>query len=89
MKSSGVTTSTFMIGSSSLMPAFWAASRIAPRPAISNASAEESTSWYLPSSSSISKSMIGKPISEPVSAVSRMPFSTDGMYSRGMLPPLI
>ncbi len=28
---SGVTTSTFMIGSSCLMPAFWAASRIAPR----------------------------------------------------------
>ncbi len=25
--------------------------------------------------------MIGKPISEPVSAVSRMPFSTDGIYS--------
>ena len=32
--------------------------------------------------------MIGKPISDPVSAVSRMPFSTDGIYSRGMLPPL-
>ena len=25
--------------------------------------------------------MIGKPISEPVAAVSRMPFSTDGIYS--------
>ena len=36
-----------------------------------------------------SKSMIGKPISEPVSAVSRMPFSTDGIYSLGTLPPLI
>ena len=45
MNSSGVTTSTFMIGSSSLMPDFCAASRIAPRPAISNASADESTSW--------------------------------------------
>ena len=32
--------------------------------------------------------MIGKPISEPVAAVSRMPFSTDGIYSFGMLPPL-
>src|SRR3546814_8187451 len=32
--------------------------------------------------------MIGKPISEPVSAVSRMPFSTEGIYSRGILPPL-
>jgi hypothetical protein len=38
-----------MIGSSSLMPAFWAASRIAPRAQISKASADESTSWYLPS----------------------------------------
>ena len=33
--------------------------------------------------------MIGNPISDPVSAVSRMPFSTDGIYSRGTLPPLI
>ena len=33
--------------------------------------------------------MIGKPISEPVSAVSRRPFSTDGIYSFGTLPPLI
>ena len=33
--------------------------------------------------------MIGKPISDPVSAVSRMPFSTDGIYSFGTLPPLI
>ena len=32
--------------------------------------------------------MIGKPISDPVSAVSRMPFSTDGIYSFGTLPPL-
>src|SRR3546814_675573 len=31
--------------------------------------------------------MIGKPISEPVAATSRMPFSTDGLYSRGTLPP--
>src|SRR3954467_14483988 len=33
--------------------------------------------------------MIGKPISDPVSAVSRSPFSTDGIYSLGTLPPLI
>ena len=32
--------------------------------------------------------MIGKPISEPVAAISRMPFSTDGIYSLGILPPL-
>src|SRR5690606_2091977 len=42
MNSSGVTTSTFITGSSSLMPAFAATSRIAARPAISNASAGES-----------------------------------------------
>ena len=37
----------------------------------------------------ISKSMIGKPTSEPVAAVSRKPFSIAGIYSFGMLPPLI
>src|SRR5437764_365733 len=72
-----------MIGSSSLMPALWAASRIAPRAQISNASAEESTSWYLPSVRWTSKSMIGKPISDPVSAVSRRPFST-AMLTEGI-----
>jgi len=39
-----VTTSTFMIGSSSTAPAFWKASRRPWRAAISNAIAEESTS---------------------------------------------
>ena len=43
--SSGVTTSTFMIGSSSTEPPFCSASRNAAREAISKASAEESTSW--------------------------------------------
>ena len=43
--SSGVTTSTFMIGSSSLAPAFFRPSRIAARAAISKASTDESTSW--------------------------------------------
>ena len=43
--SSGVTTSTFMIGSSSTGPPFCRASRNAARDAISKASADESTSW--------------------------------------------
>ncbi len=45
VNSSGVTTSTFMIGSSSLAPAFFSPSRIAARAAISKASTDESTSW--------------------------------------------
>ena len=44
VKSSGVTTSTFMIGSSSTGPPFCSASRNAAREQISNASADESTS---------------------------------------------
>ena len=45
MYSSGVSTSTFMIGSSSLGAALFASSRKAARAAISNASTLESTSW--------------------------------------------
>ena len=55
--------------------------------AISNASADESTSWYLPSSSVYLKSTVGKPASTPVSACTLMPFSTAGMYSFGTEPP--
>src|SRR3546814_13136434 len=33
--------------------------------------------------------MIGNPIMWPLAADSRKPFSSDGIYSRGMLPPLI
>ncbi len=49
--SSGVTTSTFMIGSSSTEPPFCSASRNAARDAISKASTDESTSWKAPSMS--------------------------------------
>ncbi len=42
---SGVTTSTFMIGSRSCTPSLGAASLKQARDAISNASTEESTSW--------------------------------------------
>ena len=38
-------TLTFMIGSSSVGPAFWQASLNAMEPAILNAISEESTSW--------------------------------------------
>ena len=44
VNSSGVTTSTFMIGSSSFAPAFFSPSRIAAREAISKARTDESTS---------------------------------------------
>ena len=62
--SSGVTTSTFMIGSSSFAPAFLRPSRMRMRDAISKARTEESTSWYLPSISATLKSITGKPASD-------------------------
>ena len=84
---SGVTTSTFMIGSSSLAPARFSPSRIAARAAISKASTELSTSWWPPSISVTLKSITGKPASGPESITERMPFSTPGMYSLGTEPP--
>ncbi len=57
--------------------------------AISNASALESTSWYLPSTRVYLKSTVGKPASTPVSACTRMPFSTAGTYSFGTEPPTV
>ena len=47
--SSGVVTSTFMIGSSRIGLAFFAASLKAKMPAILKASSLESTSWKVPS----------------------------------------
>ena len=47
--SSGVVTSTFMIGSSRIGLAFFIASLKAKMPAILNASSDESTSWKEPS----------------------------------------
>ena len=55
--------------------------------AISNASAELSTSWYLPSVRVYLKSTVWKPASTPVEDCIRMPFSTAGMYSFGTVPP--
>ena len=51
MFSSGVVTSTAIIGSSSAGSALRAASLSAIEPAILNAISDESTSWYWPSSS--------------------------------------
>ena len=85
--SSGVITSTFMIGSSSFAPALRMPSRIHIRPAISNARTLESTSWNLPSSRATLKSITGKPARGPLSITDWMPFSTPGMYSFGTAPP--
>jgi hypothetical protein len=49
MYCSGVTTSTAMTGSRRKRPAFLAPSWNASEPATSNACADESTSWYVPS----------------------------------------
>ena len=57
--SSGVTTSTAKIGSSSTGLARLAASLIASEPATLKAISEESTSWYLPSTSVTRTSTIG------------------------------
>lgn len=51
MFSSGVVTSTAIIGSSSAGSALRAASFSAIEPAILNAISDESTSWYWPSTS--------------------------------------
>ena len=85
--SCGVVTSTSMIGSRMIGPAFFMPSRKQALAAISNASADESTSWYLPSTRVYLKSTVGKPASTPVSACTLMPFSTAGMYSFGTEPP--
>ena len=85
--SSGTITSTLRIGSNSC----GLASRIAclkpMLPAISNATPDESTEWELPSYSSTLMPTTGKPANTPCDAALRTPFSTEGMYSLGTLPP--
>src|SRR5206468_3622656 len=85
--SSGVTTSTFMIGSSSTGLARLKPSLKPIEPAILNAISFESTSWYEPSNSVTFTSTTGYPAMTPVSTASLMPLSTAGTYSRGTLPP--
>ena len=65
--SSGVTTSTFIIGSRSFAAALFIASLNAARAAISKANTDESTSWLAPSTNSALKSITGKPATTPVS----------------------
>ncbi len=86
---SGVTTSTFMIGSSRTEPPFCSASRVAARVAISKARTDESTSWKAPSMSVALRSTTGKPARTPSPTTDSMPFSTPGMYSFGTAPPTI
>ncbi|KAG1244695.1 hypothetical protein G6F65_021653 [Rhizopus arrhizus] len=54
-----------------------------------NAISEESTSWYEPNTSFTLTSTTGKPASGPLVMVSRRPFSTDGMNSFGITPPVM
>ena len=62
---------------------------MAIEPAILNAISDESTSWYDPSKRVTLTSTTGNPAKMPVASVSRMPWSTGLMYSRGMVPPTI
>ena len=58
-------------------------------PAILNAISEESTSWYDPSARVTRMSTSGYPARTPEAIASWTPWSTAGMYSVGMAPPLI
>ncbi len=70
-------------------PTFDTASLSASEAAILNANSEESTSWYDPSYNVTLISTIGYPATTPVSIASCNPFSTAGINSLGMVPPLI
>ena len=76
--SSGVSTSTAMIGSSSTGWARRMPSLKAKIAAILNAFSFESTSWYEPSNSVTFTSTTGKPASTPLGSVSFTPFSPPG-----------
>ncbi|MCY1229437.1 hypothetical protein D9M72_418010 [compost metagenome] len=65
------------------------ASLKAIEPAMRNAFSFESTSWYEPNVSVTFTSTTGKPARMPFGSVSTIPFSTAGMYSRGITPPLM
>src|SRR6476661_6107654 len=76
-----------MIGSSNTDLPFVSASRNAARDAISKASADESTSWYLQSTSCTLTSTTGKPETKNEQITLARPFSTPVMYSFGTAPP--
>ena len=77
-----------MIGSNSVGPPFWQASLKAMEPQILKASSEESTSWKLPSSSVTFTSTTWYPASTPESMAPWTPWSTQGMNSFGIAPPV-
>ena len=87
--SSGITTSTFMIGSKITGLHFLAASLRANDAATLNAISDESTSWYDPSNNLALTSINSYPANTPFAIESFNPASTAGMYSRGTTPPTI
>ena len=89
MYSSGVVTSTLNTGSNITGLAFVAACLSAIDPAILNAISDESTSWYDPSYRVTFTSTKGYPAITPDSRASLHPFSTAGIYSLGITPPVI
>ncbi len=85
--SSGIVTSTFIIGSSNTGFAFFIASLNAIEPAIWNAISLESTSWYEPSHTVACTPSTGNPPSTPACDASSIPSPTAGIYSLGIAPP--
>ena len=88
MYSSGVRTSTAMIGSRMTGWAFGAASLKHMEPAILKAISEESTSWVWPSVTVALTPTTGKPARTPDSMASCTPASIEGMNSLVMWPPV-
>ena len=89
MFSSGVKTSNFIIGSIITDLADLAALLYPIFAANSNDKESESTAWKDPSLRVTFIASISKPAKGPFFIASLKPFSTDGINSRGMLPPLI
>ncbi|MNJ46620.1 hypothetical protein D3C77_417550 [compost metagenome] len=85
--SSGVTTSTFITGSSNTAPPFSFSCLVAIEAATLKAISLESTSWYEPSNTVAFKPISGYPATTPFCICSSMPFWIAGMYSRGTTPP--
>ena len=77
-----------MIGSRMTGCAIAAAFFSAWEPAILNAISDESTSWNAPSRRVSFKFTRGYPARMPYCIASCAPASTEGMYSRGMRPPV-
>lgn len=74
----GATTSTFIMGSKITGLAARYASRNAPIAVSLNASSEESTAWYAPSSKRKRHPVTGFPDSAPFSNASRKPWRMNG-----------